>query len=196
MARSMTDRPTLREPLTDALTGYLPGDPTEAADLRRLRALLAGGDVWRRSVPVHVTGSAVIVHPASRRVLLRWHPHHRAWLQVGGHADPGETDPLAIALREGAEETGLEDLVPWPDGAIVHLAVVPVGARADEPAHEHADIRFVLATGSPDAIRPEHAEAELRWLPVEEAIAATAQPNLRETLDRVRRLLDGHASGR
>jgi 8-oxo-dGTP pyrophosphatase MutT (NUDIX family) len=45
------------------------------------------------------------------------------WLQVGGHGDPGEGDPLAIALREAAEETGLSDLVPWPDDSPRWLTV-------------------------------------------------------------------------
>ncbi|MFI5914129.1 NUDIX hydrolase [Dactylosporangium sp. NPDC051541] len=175
--------------LADALDRYRPTDPAEEADVARVRALLAaGGDVWSRSTPLHVTGSALIVHPPTGRVLLRWHARQEAWLQVGGHGDPGETDPLAIALREGAEETGLADLKPWPDpaaAAIVHVVVVPVNARGDEPAHEHADVRFVLATSTPEAARPEKPDAPLRWLSVAEALAVVTEPNLRETLARV-----------
>jgi 8-oxo-dGTP pyrophosphatase MutT (NUDIX family) len=169
---------------------YQPDGATEAADLARLRVLAAAEpDLWSRAVPVHVTGSAVIVHPGSGRVLLRWHQRQQAWLQVGGHADAGETDPLAIALREAREETGLTDLVPWPDGEIRHVAIVPVPASAREPAHEHADLRFVLATEQPDAARPEGPQAPLRWLSLDEARQATAEANLRETLRRVGKLL-------
>ena len=50
---------------------------------------------------MHVTGSALIVAPASGRVLLRWHPRQQAWLQVGGHGDPGELDPLGIGGARG-----------------------------------------------------------------------------------------------
>jgi 8-oxo-dGTP pyrophosphatase MutT (NUDIX family) len=171
--------------LADALARYQPVGDTEAADLERVRSLLPAGDPFHRSRLLHVTGSALIVHPPTGRVLLRWHQRQGAWLQVGGHADPGETDPLAVALREGEEETGLRDLVPWPDATIVHLAVVPVPAAAHEPAHEHADLRFVLATGTPDAARPEHPTARLRWLTVPEARALTTEPNLRETLSRL-----------
>jgi 8-oxo-dGTP pyrophosphatase MutT (NUDIX family) len=130
------------------------------------------------------------VHPPSGRVLLRWHARQQAWLQVGGHTDPGEVDPVTTALREAVEETGLTDLVPWPDAAIVHVAVVPVPASATEPAHEHADVRYVLATGSPGSARPENPAAPLRWLSVDQARAATGHDNLRVTLDRVARLLD------
>ena len=47
---------------------------------------------------------------------------------------------------EAAEETGLEDLVAWPSAEILHVVAVPVPAGKGEPAHEHADVRYVLAT--------------------------------------------------
>jgi 8-oxo-dGTP pyrophosphatase MutT (NUDIX family) len=176
--------------LADLLASYAPRDAEEAADVERVRAIAAGGDPWSRATPLHVTGSALIVHPSTRRVLLRWHARQHAWLQVGGHADPGETDPLAIALREGAEETGLGDLQPWPAPAIAHVVIVPVTPATHEPAHEHADVRFVLATTAPDEVKPENPDALLRWLSVDEARALNAEDNLRETLRRVEQLFE------
>ena len=171
---------------------YRPLGDAETADVERARALAAtAGDPWLRSAPLHLTGSAVIVHPASNRVLLRWHQRQQAWLQVGGHADPGESDPLAIALREAAEETGLTDLVPFPDAQLRHVVIVGVPASSREPAHHHADLRFVVATRNPDAARPETPDAPLRWLSLPEARPATSQDNLRETLARAQRLLAG-----
>jgi hypothetical protein len=97
-----------RRPVLGLLDRYRPGDEAEAADVERLRALAAvADDPWLRSMPLHITASALIVHPASGRVLLRWHQRQQAWLQVGGHGDPGETEALAIALREAREESGL-----------------------------------------------------------------------------------------
>ncbi len=175
--------------LADLLDRYQPETAAEAADVRRLRALAAASaDPWRRDLPLHVTASALVVHPPPARVLLRWHPRHRAWLQVGGHGDPGETDPLAIALREAWEETGLADLVPWPDAAIRHVAIVSVPGGNGEPAHEHADIRYFLATAAPDAARAENAAAPLRWLSLAEARQAAAEDNLTQTLARLERL--------
>jgi 8-oxo-dGTP pyrophosphatase MutT (NUDIX family) len=118
--------------LADVLDRYRPAGPEEEADVARVRALLAAADdPWTRAIPLHVTASALIVHPPTARVLLRWHERQRAWLHVGGHADPGETDPVAVALREGREETGLRDLAPWPGPDPVHVVVVPVNARGD-----------------------------------------------------------------
>lgn len=175
--------------LSGLLTGYQAAGETEAADLRRMTGLAAAAaDPWSRSLPLHFTASALVVHPETRRVLLRWHDKHGLWLQVGGHADPGETDPLRIALREAAEETGLTDLEPWPDAALRHAAVCRVRASQTEPEHEHADLRYILATRDPDAIIPENDKSPLRWLPVDEAIDLVGGNNLRHTLDRARAL--------
>jgi 8-oxo-dGTP pyrophosphatase MutT (NUDIX family) len=177
-------------PLLALLDAYRPSGEPEITDVERVRGLARGEpDPWLRTTPLHVTGSALIVHPASGRVLLRWHQRQQAWLQVGGHGDPGESDPLAIALREAAEETGLSDLKPWPDAQLRHVVIVDVPASAKEPAHQHADLRFVLATEDPDVARPEGPDAPLRWLSPAEAHRATSEPNLRETLARAERLL-------
>lgn len=171
----------------DLLSGYQPADDVEARDLARVRAMLAATpDPWSRDAPLHLTASAVVVHPETERVLLRWHEKMLSWLQIGGHGDPGEADPVAVALREGREETGLADLRPWPTTRLRHLVVVSVPATPQEPAHEHADLRYVLATATPDEARPERPTAPLRWLSVPEALDLVAEDNLRETLSRAR----------
>jgi hypothetical protein len=58
-----------------------------------------------------------------------------------------------------------------------------------EPAHEHADLRYLMATENPDAVRPETPDAALRWLSVEEARELVGGNNLRITLDRAERAL-------
>jgi 8-oxo-dGTP pyrophosphatase MutT (NUDIX family) len=182
-----------RPGVAEALAGYLTADGVEAADLDRVRALVAGSDdPWSRDLPLHVTGSALVLHPPSRRVLLRWHDRMGSWLQIGGHGDPGETSPLEVALREGREETGLTDLTPWPDPdqpRLVQVAVVPVPAAKGEPAHDHADLRYLLATDRPDDARPEHPDAPLRWASVDEARSLVAEDNLRVAVDRAADLL-------
>ena len=190
----LPSRPVEPDPLSPSLAGlldeYQPGGPAETADLRKVRALAETvDDPWRRELPLHVTASALIVHPETDRVLLRWHQRQQAWLQVGGHGDPGESDPLAIARREAAEETGLGDLVPWPDAQLRHLVIVGVPAGKGEPAHEHADLRYFMATRTPEAARAENENAPLRWLSLAEAYEATSEVNLRESLARLERLL-------
>ena len=135
--------------IQELLGTYQPDGGTEAADVARVQALIERSpDPYPRSLPLHVTGSALIVHPDSGRVLLRWHPRQQAWLQVGGHGDP---------------------------------------------AHEHADMRFFLATRTPDAIVAERPDAPLRWLTLPGALELTTETNLAETLNRAGRLLPDRA---
>jgi 8-oxo-dGTP pyrophosphatase MutT (NUDIX family) len=183
---SPSDKPSLAVLLND----YRPDGGIETADVQRVRVLAeTTGDPWRRDLPLHVTASALIVHPPTARVLLRWHQRQQAWLQVGGHGDPGESDPLAIAAREATEETGLADLVPWPDARLRHLVIVDVPAGKGEPAHEHADLRYFMATATPEAARAENAHAAVRWLSLAEAREVTSEANLLETMARLERLL-------
>lgn len=132
-------------------------------------ALLPDEDPWARSSRRHVTGSAIVVHPATKRVLLRWHERYQLWNHVGGHADDGEQDPFVTAWREAREETGLLDLRAWPHGEPVLIEVVTVPAGKGEPDHEHIDVCYVLATDDPGATVEEHDDAALRWLSIAEA---------------------------
>jgi 8-oxo-dGTP pyrophosphatase MutT (NUDIX family) len=192
--------------LNGLLTGYRAVGETESADVERMRRLAAAApDPWSRSqLPLHFTASALVLHPASRRVLLRWHVRQDRWLGVGGHGDPGESDPLQIALREAREESGLTDLVPWPpssppsppDEALRHAVVCYVRPSAAEPAHEHADLRYLLATSDPDAIAAEDEHSPLRWVTFPQARALFGADNLSDTLDRAERLLDAAAAHR
>jgi hypothetical protein len=79
--------------------------------------------------------------------------------------------------------------VPWPDAAIRQVVIVRVPPGRGEPAHEHADVRFFMATEHPHAVRPENPDAPLRWLTLLEAHDTTSEPNLREALARLEPLL-------
>jgi 8-oxo-dGTP pyrophosphatase MutT (NUDIX family) len=180
--------------LASVLDAYAPETAEENRDVARIRELVASGDPWSRTSALHVTGSALILHPGSGRVLLRWHERQQGWLQVGGHADAGETRPFSIALREAREETGLPDLESWPDSmhpVVVQIVIVPVPAAPGEPEHEHADLRYLLSTDDPDAATPESEQARLRWLSIEDARAAVPEDNIRVCLDRITRIHAG-----
>jgi 8-oxo-dGTP pyrophosphatase MutT (NUDIX family) len=172
------------DPLDVALQAHLPSDAEEAGDLARIRTVVAiEPDPWSRSTQLHLTASALVVHPPTGDVLLRWHAKQERWLQVGGHGDPGESDPWAIARREAEEETGLTDLRPWPgpQPSLFQVTVVPVVAAKREPAHEHADLRYLLATDRPEDGPPEREGVPLRWCSVEEAVTL-ADPGLERLL--------------
>ena len=180
----------MRPSLAALLDRYQQQGEAETADLRRIRTLTETvGDPWRRDLPLHVTASALIVHPPTGQVLLRWHQRQQAWLQVGGHGDPGESDPLAIARREAAEETGLANLVPWRGERPRHLVILGVPAgKVTRPTSTRTS-GTSWPPRAPDAARAENENAPLRWLSLTEARAVTSEANLRESLARVEHLL-------
>jgi hypothetical protein len=63
---------------------------------------------------------------------------------------------------------------------------VPVPSNDVEPAHEHADLRSLLASDRPDDATAESDDTPLRWLSYDEAIDLTTEENLRETIRRAR----------
>ncbi len=139
------------------LSLHTPADAKEAADVQFIRQMLKQHvDLMDRHNPAgHITGSALVIDAASGRVLLHYHKSLNRWLQFGGHAEPGETDPAQTALREAREESGLPDLRFFPNEADprpldidVHL-IPRSGERAEHP---HLDFRYLLITHQADAL--------------------------------------------
>ena len=181
--------------LVTLLDRYRPQGDTETADIQRVRALTrTATDPYRRDLPLHVTASALIVHPRHRPGAAALAPAPAGLAAGGGHGDPGETDPLVIVAREAAEETGLSDLAPWPDAEVKQVVIVAVPPGKGEPGHEHADIRFFMATRSrrdPPGKRPRPAPLAVP----PEARDLTSELNLRQALTRIEPLLSPNKSG-
>ncbi len=179
--------------LAEALRRHPAADPAEAADRDAILELVESEPAcFDRTTyaPGHVTGSAFIVRRDTGAVLLHHHRRLDAWLQMGGH-DEGERDPAATALREGAEESGLSDLVFLSPG-ILDLDVHVIPTRPGQPAHRHHDVRYALATESPGAIRRDAAESlDLGWFSLEEAERLMNEKGATRALAKLRRLLGG-----
>ena len=123
----------------------------------------------------HVTASAALLDPRREAMLMTLHAKLGRWLQLGGHAD-GETDALAVACREAAEESGLEvtPVSPAPIDVDIH-AIPPHG---DDPRHFHYDVRFMLLAeaGMP---KPTEESVRLEWVPLQRLAASTTEESIR-----------------
>lgn len=179
------------ERIVNMLEAHPCADEKEAADARRIIALCrAHPDILSPLCEVgHITGSALVVHPASRRVLLNHHRKFNFWMQFGGHMEH-ELDPAATALREAREESGLSDLRFYPPIAAVHrdahrdaprpfdVDVHPVPQRGDRPAHLHLDLRYLLATDRPEQAQPSQESNAVRWFGFDELDALDLEPGV------------------
>ncbi len=166
-----------RTQLRGLLDRHRPADDAEARDLERIRAFVdEHDDPWDRALaPGHLTGAAFVID-GDGRLLLTHHRKLDLWLQLGGHAEE-ERRASEVALREAREESGLTDLAFHPALRDVELGpllldvdVHGIPARGAEPAHDHLDLRFLLVTGSPEAIELQVEEShDLAWVDLDEA---------------------------
>ncbi len=110
--------------------------------------------------PGHLTGSALVVDPSDRRILVLFHTKLQRWLQPGGHAD-GDADLARVALREAVEETGIDGLrVVEPAVDLdVHMVEPPA-----EDAHDHHDVRFLVLAPPGSVPVGNHESEAFRWV--------------------------------
>ena len=185
--------PTLRE----QLDGHVCADAREAADLATIRAFVAAHDApfARAHLEAHVTGSAFVVSHDGTRVLLVHHRRLDLWLQPGGHGEPGEHLAEDVALREAREETGIPTLhlhpsAPRPLDVDVHR----IPERKHVPAHDHLDVRYLVAAPADARIARDLAETrDARWFTWEELDALPTDLPFRRMADKARRIVSDPA---
>ncbi|MEU6562622.1 NUDIX hydrolase [Nocardia nova] len=139
--------------ISAALAAYLQNHPDEAEQLAEPMHLLREGQdfAWRRTFPMHVTAGALLVR--GEEILLVEHRAYGMILQPGGHLEPSDSSLTQAALRELAEETGLDPVrvsLASPIPAYVEYGLVPARPTKDEPEHYHLDIGFAFATTEAD----------------------------------------------
>ncbi|MFQ5556901.1 MAG: NUDIX hydrolase [Acidimicrobiales bacterium] len=152
-------------------------DPELRGSRWRIRALLADRPepLARHERPGHVTGSALVIDHRCERTLLMLHAKLAMWVQPGGHAD-GDANLAAVALREAAEETGIEGLRVWPTA--IDLDVHEVRPPA-EGAHLHFDVRFLVMAPEDASPTGNHESRELRWVTAPDLGALGADAGVR-----------------
>ena len=158
-----------RSDLLRLLTAYQPTDADEQRyRLEMLDLAAVAHDPFDRTEydPGHFTASGFVIHPEGDRVLLVHHAKIGAWLQPGGHIDPGDVSPMAAAMREITEETG----VPHPalvTGSIMDVDI-HVFPESDQPEHNHFDVRFAFVASQAD-LASNHEVLDARWAAPDEA---------------------------
>lgn len=166
---------TFEHGIVAAVNAYLSAVPADNARLRPLIQQMDNSDEIhlgsRKSMPGHITGSAVILNGDDSQVLLIEHKILKRWLFPGGHLDPGET-PLSAALREAIEETGAGVVLhPAQDTRGVpidiDIQVIPPNPGKGEGEHFHYDCRFLLRASDATISFDAGEVTDARWFPVD-----------------------------
>lgn len=150
--------------LLELLTHYNPIDAAEQEHKKTILHFLSQyPNAFERSLEVgHITASAWLVNKDNTKALLMHHRKLNLWVQLGGHCD-GNTDVLAVAIKEAQEESGIMDIQPVQSG-IFDIGVHLIPENKKEKAHYHYDIRFLLQVMSDEDFVANEESHALAWI--------------------------------
>lgn len=160
--------PITAQHIRDTLTAYLDQRPEDKDSLSALIDALentAETIASRKEFQGHVTAGALLLR-ADGRVLLVEHKALGKWLFPGGHLEEDDETLMKAALRELAEETGIDPALVTPVSPVpLHIDVHPIPANPakDEPDHQHFDFRFLFRTDADVAALQAEEVLDYSW---------------------------------
>ena len=167
-----------RNGLIKLLQNYFPENKEEQIFKEEILDFIkANINCFERSLGIgHITASSWLVNADNSKVLLMHHAKLGKWFQLGGHCD-GESDTLAVAIKEAQEESGINNIIPVSEEIFdIDIHLIPENPK--EKAHFHYDIRFLLKVNSNEKIVQNRESKELRWIEKDIAKLPTDTPSI------------------
>ena len=160
---------------------YEPFDEQESRDRKQILDYMRRySNIYERTNEIaHMTSSAWIINPSATHVLMVYHNIYNSWSWLGGHAD-GETDLLAVALREVKEEAGISHVCPVSE-EIFSLESLTVDGHVKKgkyvSSHLHLNVTYLLEADFEEAVSIKADEnSGVAWFSPEEALKKSTEP--------------------
>lgn len=178
-----------RQDLLNLLDQHQTSFMEEAGYVARGRQLILQNEkIFERNQPLHITASAWVVNPDRTRVFLVLHGKIHQWFQPGGHAD-GDTDVIRVALREVAEESGVDPAhIHLVSERIFDVDMHWVDATAAAPAHGHVDIRFLVEIDDNIPVPGSRESHDVQWVDLYHVTRFNNNKSTHRMLEKTRRL--------
>ena len=159
-----------RQELLNQIEYYTPFNEQEETDKQLILNWIRNNTnaFSRENTVAHMTASAWVYHNI-----------YNSWSWLGGHAD-GETDLLAVALREVKEEAGISHVSPVSE-EIFSLESLTVDGHVKKgkyvSSHLHLNVTYLLEADSEEAVSIKADEnSGVAWFSPEEALKKSTEP--------------------
>lgn len=161
---------------------YIPRDEREAAEKAIMLNLIGmQGDavLFRDCTHAHMTSSSMIVNRERTKALMAYHRIYNSWAWTGGHND-GESDFMAVAMREAREETGIKTLIPLSKEP-ASLEVLHVLAHIKRGkwvgTHLHLNVSYLFEADDTEPLRiAEDENSAVGWVNIEDIPRVVTEP--------------------
>jgi ADP-ribose pyrophosphatase YjhB (NUDIX family) len=125
-----------------------------------------------------MTASSWIVNRSRTKILLVYHNIYQSWSWTGGHAD-GDSDLMAVSIREAREETGLQNIRALSE-EIFSLENLCVNGHVKRgkyvSSHLHANVTYLLEADDREKLAINQDEnSGVAWFPIGEVLQAPSE---------------------
>ena len=175
----------------EAIKKYKPINNQESNDQRIILDYIDifGNDVLTRKNEIaHLTSSGIILNDSMTKMLMIHHNIYKTWTWTGGHTD-GESDLLAVSVKEAVEETGVKRIVPLMR-EIASIDIIPVYGHMKQDkfvsSHLHLNISYILlADENESTIVNTNETSGVKWIDINMISTFSNEPYLVEIYNKL-----------
>lgn len=154
---------------------YIPQTEQEINDQQAILNFIALNDdcLLRSNLIAHVTSSALVLNKKMDKVLFIHHNIYNSWGWVGGHND-GNSDLLAVAIKEAKEETGISNITAHSE-EVIGIDVLFVENHIKNGRfvgdHLHLNAAFLLIADEEEQLVIKKDEnSGVKWFKIEDVL--------------------------